>query len=315
MSMLGEQVCRECKSPLVNDTQNGETICSVCGIVADGQLIDYGPENLGSSEDRIKSARATGYNTYAKHDLGVTTEIGNTSRDFNGRHIDKRIATQMTNLRNWQKWIRIENPSQRRLAATLARIASAAETLGLPKNVLETASILYRYAEKRMITKSKPVDPVAAAILYMACKQCGVVRTVEQISGALSAGKKPKTKLATKYYRTMAMEISQASAPPIPTDKYISKFANMANVDARVGRLALEIAEKTTKTSLRDGKSPQGIAAAYLYISSALLGYGMPQREISDVAGVTEVTIRNRCKDILANYRITIVLQPVRTGA
>jgi len=46
---------------------------------------------------------------------------------------------------------------------------------------------------------------------------------------------------------------------------------------------------------LADGKAPNGIAAAYLYIASILLGQGVLQRDVSTVSGVTEVTIRNRC--------------------
>jgi len=93
-------------------------------------------------------------------------------------------------------------------------------------------------------------------------------------------------------------------------DKYISKIANMTNTDTRVERLSLEIAEKTKDRNLADGKAPNGIAAAYLYVASILLGQSVLQRDISSVSGVTEVTIRNRCKEILTSFKLKIALRP-----
>jgi len=96
----------------------------------------------------------------------------------------------------------------------------------------------------------------------------------------------------------------------IGISQYISKLANLSNFDTKIERLALEIAKKTENHLLSDGKSPNGIAAAYLYISSILLGVNILQMDISKLAGVTEVTIRNRCKDILTNYKITLKIKP-----
>ena len=52
----------------------------------------------------------------------------------------------------------------------------------------------------------------------------------------------------------------------ISISQYISKLANLSNFDTKIERLALEIAKKTENHLLSDGKSPNGIAAAYLYL-------------------------------------------------
>ena len=85
----------------------------------------------------------------------------------------------------------------------------------------------------------------------------------------------------------------------------------MTKTDVRVERLALEISQKTKNNNLADGKAPNGIAAAYLYVASILLGQSVLQRDVSSVAGVTEVTIRNRCKEILASYKLKVTLRPL----
>ena len=44
MNILETQSCPECQSSLVDDVQNGEIICSGCGVVVADQMADYGPE-------------------------------------------------------------------------------------------------------------------------------------------------------------------------------------------------------------------------------------------------------------------------------
>jgi len=313
MNILETQSCSECKSTLVDDMQNGEIICSGCGIVVADQIVDSGPETISSNlEDKMKLARATGQTTYSQHDLGITTEISMGSKDFSGKTINHEVSNQMRNLRKWQQRVRISSPKERRLANVLAKMGETCNSLNLSKNVLETASMIYRNLDGHVDVKGKSVVSITAATIYIACKQCEVVRSLEEICRGICPAKdvKSKTKLAAKYYRTMVMEVEQLSAPVVTMDKYISKIANMTQTEVRVERLALEIAEKTKDSNISDGKAPNGIAAAYLYVSSVLLGQNVLQRDVSSIAGVTEVTIRNRCKEILTCYKLKITLRP-----
>ena len=313
MNTLETQSCPECQSSLIDDVQNGEIICSGCGVVVADQMADYGPESKGSSlEEKMKLARATGQTTYSQHDLGITTEISMSTKDFSGKSINTEIANQMHNLRKWQQRVRVSSPRERRLANVLAKIGEACNSLSLTKNVLETASMIYRNLDDKMDVKGKSVASISAATIYMACKQCDIVRSLDEICQGLCAQKevKAKVKLAARYYRTMVMEMGSFTAPIITIDKYISKFANLSKTDVRVERLALEIAEKTKNNSIADGKAPNGIAAAYLYVASVLLGQNVLQRDVSSIAGVTEVTIRNRCKEILTSYQLKVTLRP-----
>ena len=313
MNTLETQCCPECQSSLVDDSQNGEIICSGCGVVVADQIADYGPESKGSSlEEKMKLARATGQTTYSQHDLGITTEIAIGTKDFSGKTINSNVANQMHNLRKWQQRVRVSSPRERRLVNVLTRIGDICQNISLPKNVLETASIVYRNLDEKIDVKGKSVASISAATIYMACKQCEVVRSLDEIcEGSCSPNEiKAKAKLAARYYRTMVMEMGTANAPVVTMDKYISKIANLTKTDVRVERLALEIAEKTKNSNLADGKAPNGIASAYLYVASVLLGQSVLQRDVSSIAGVTEVTIRNRCKEILTNYRLKITLRP-----
>ena len=49
----------------------------------------------------------------------------------------------------------------------------------------------------------------------------------------------------------------------------------------------------------KEGKDPVGLAAASLYYCCCLKGWDYTQRTIAMAAGITEVTIRNRIKDMM----------------
>jgi len=285
----------------------------MCGIVVMEQLADYGPETKSSSlEERTKLTRASGQTTFSQHDLGIATEISISTKDYSGKTINYQVASQMHNLRKWQQRVRVSSPRERRLANVLSMIGSTCQALSLSENVLETASMIYRNLDSHMEVKGKSVACIAAAVIYMACKQCNVVRSLEEVCSGTGSNKdlKMRTKLSAKYYRTLVMELGSVTAPVITMDKYISKISNLTSTDVRVERLALEIADKTKDLNVSDGKAPNGIAAAYLYIASILLGQNVLQRDVSSVAGVTEVTIRNRCKEILSGYKLNLTLRP-----
>ena len=314
MNALEIQKCSACESSLIDDTANGEIICSGCGIVVAEQMEDHGPEVKSTRlEDKMKLARATGQTTYSQHDLGISTDISMGTKDFSGKSINSEVASQMNNLRKWQKRVRISSSRDRRLSNVLGKISEVSQNCSLPKNVVETASKIYRSLDRKHIqVKGKSVLSISAAVIYLACKQCTIVRSLEEIIQATTPMKeaKAKVKLASRYYRTLVMELGTVTAPVLTMDKYISKIANMTNTDTRVERLALEIAVKTKNRSITDGKAPNGIAAAYLYVSSILLGQSILQRDVSSVSGVTEVTIRNRCKEILSNSKLKLTLRP-----
>jgi len=261
----------------------------------------------------MKLARATGQTSYSQHDLGITTEISIGTKDFSGKKISAEMSNQMHRIGKWQPRVRVTSSRDRRLSNVLGRISEICQNCSLPKNVIETASMIYRSLDgKNIQVKGKSVDSISAAVVYMACKQCDVIRSLEEILREVchASKVKSKTKLASRYYRMLVMELGTNTTPIVTMDKYISKIANMTDTDTRVERLSLEIAEKTKDRNIADGKAPNGIAAAYLYIASILLGQNIIQRDVSSVSGVTEVTIRNRCKEILSSFKLKITLRP-----
>ncbi|MGH9911381.1 MAG: transcription initiation factor IIB, partial [Nitrososphaeraceae archaeon] len=224
-------ICPECNSRLIHDQSKGEYICERCGCVVMDQINDYGPESHSNDfEEKNKLTRASGHTSYSLHDYGLRTEIGFSSKDYSGKNIDYAIAEQMNTMRKWQSRIRVASPKERRLSNVLYKINEICSLLSLPKTITETAAMFYRLFENRSEAKGKSVICIAAATIYLACKKCNVVRSLEEIVSPLGTGEKSKanTRLASKYYRSMVMEMGMFSESCIKPRYENRHFKNLS---------------------------------------------------------------------------------------
>jgi transcription initiation factor TFIIB len=297
--------CPECGSThLSKDYSRAELVCRNCGLVLDEDIIDHGPEwRAFDSDQREKRARVGAPMTYTIHDKGLSTMIGWKNRDSYGKSIPTRNRAQLYRLRKWQRRIRINDATERNIALALSALDRMASGMSLPRTVRETAAMVYRKAAKRNLVRGRSIDGVASASLYAACRQCHVPRTLDEICNVAHLSRKE----IGRTYRYLARELELKLLPTIPRD-YISRFCSELKLSADVQAKTLEILVEATNKELTSGRGPTGIAAASLYIASVLCGERRTQHEVADVAGVTEVTIRNRYKEITKKLDIGIIL-------
>jgi transcription initiation factor TFIIB len=93
---------------------------------------------------------------------------------------------------------------------------------------------------------------------------------------------------------------------PTSPEDYISRFCSELKLSGDVQAKTVEILRDAAHRELTSGRGPTGMAAASLYIASVLCGERRTQREVTDVADVTEVTIRNRYKEITKKLDLSI---------
>ena len=297
--------CPECGSThLSKDYSRAELVCKDCGLVIDQDFIDRGPEwRAFDSDQREKRARTGAPMTYRIHDKGLSTMIGWTNRDAYGKSIPTRNRAQLYRLRKWQRRIRISDATERNLAFALSNLDRMSSGMGLPRTVRETAAMIYRKAALKNLIRGRSIEGVSAAALYAACRQCLVPRTLDEISSIARLSRKD----VGRNYRYVARELELKLIPTSPGD-YISRFCSELKLSADVKAKTIEILKEAADKELTSGRGPTGIAAASLYIATVLCGERRTQREIADVAGVTEVTIRNRYKELTKKLDIDIIL-------
>jgi len=297
------QVCPECSSTrLMRDYECAEIVCMDCGFVVAAKIADRGPEwRAFDDEQRSKRTRVGAPLTYTIHDKGLSTTIDWHDRDIYGKSLSPGQKAQVYRLRKWQRRIRVSDATERNLAFALSEITKISNNLNLPKNILETASVIYRKAVKEKLIRGRSIQGVTSAALYLACRQCGLPRTLDEISQASTVPKKE----VGRSYRFLIKELNY-SIPPLKPSQYITKFSNQLTMQGKVEEIAHKILASAKELKLTSGRGPTGIAAAASYIASVLTGERKTQREIAEIAQVTEVTIRNRYKELVEKMMFQI---------
>ena len=297
--------CPECGSRLlVHDYERAELVCANCGLVIDKDFIDMGPEWRAFDHDqRMKRSRVGAPMTYTIHDKGLSTMIDWRNRDAYGKPISSKYRAQLYRLRKWQRRIRVRNAIERNLAFALSEMDRMASALGLPRNIREMAAVVYRKAVGKSLIRGRSVEGVAAATLYAACRQCSVPRTLDEIAQVSRVSRKE----IGRTYRFISRELGLMLLPTSPIN-YIPRFCSGLNLKVEVQSTAVEIIRHAAEKELTSGRGPTGMAAAAIYISTILCGERRTQREVADVAGVTEVTIRNRYKELAEELDIEVIL-------
>lgn len=288
--------CPECGSAkLMRDYEAAEVVCMECGYVVDMKIADQGPEwRAFDNEQRNKRSRVGAPVTFTIHDKGLSTIIDWHDKDAFGKRFNAGQKAQMYRLRKWQRRIRVSDAIERNLAYALSEITKIASSLSLPKSILETSSVIYRKAVKEKLIRGRSIQAISAAAVYIACRQCGLPRTLDEISSAANISKRE----VGRSYRFLVKELD-LSIPPLKASYYISKFSNQLAMQGKVEEIANKILSVATELRLTSGKGPTGIAAAASYVASVLVGEKRTQREIAEIAKVTEVTIRNRYKELI----------------
>ena len=286
------------------DNQRAEVSCNHCGLVLDDNIIDNGPDwRAFNQEQRNARTRVGAPSTPTISDKGLSTNIDYRNKDSNGRNIPARNIAQIYRLRKWNKRLRISRAGERNLAFALSELDRVSSTLGLPRSVREDAALIYRDAARNNIIRGRSIEGIVAAAIYTACRRCNIPRTLDEIT---EVSKVPKKQLG-KNYRFLSRKLHIKLNPTSPVD-YIPRFASNLGLSGEVQSKAIEIINKSKELGLNSGRGPSGVAGAALYISSILMGERITQKNISEVSGVTEVTIRNRYKELSENIDIGVVI-------
>ena len=291
----GIQTCPECDGRLATDTEHGETVCGDCGLVVEEDEIDHGPEwRAFDSAERDKKSRVGAPTTKMMHDKGLSTNIGWQDKDAYGRSLSSRQREKMQRLRTWNERFRTRDSKERNLKQALGEIDRMASALGLPKNVRETASVIYRRALDEDLLPGRSIEGVATAALYAAARQAGTPRSLDEIARVSRVGKME----LTRTYRYIVRELSLEIQPADP-ESYVPRFVSQLDGSDEAERTAKRLLRAAKENGTTSGKSPVGLAAAGVYAASLLTNEKVTQSEVSEVANISEVTIRNRYKELL----------------
>ncbi len=296
--------CPECGSlDLLYNKQKGEIICKSCGFVLEDKMVDFDQEWREFDSEAASRKRRTGAPmTYTQFDQGLGTDVGRKADlyKFGGKTKNKFFR-----LRKWQQ--RISTAIERNLKLALSELKRVSSYLRLPSSVEEEASRIYTLAVQKGLVRGRSMESVVAGALYAACRRHDVPRTLDELGEASGIEKKE----IGRTYRFITRELGIKILPSNPAD-YIARFASALKLSAETQSRSVEIIEEAQRVELTSGRGPTGIAAAALYVAALINGEKRTQREVADVAGVTEVTIRNRYKELLEKLQLEKEIKKIK---
>src|SRR5215213_11069221 len=204
---------------VVTDPETGELIRKDTGeVVSDNMLSREKEWRSFDIEEGANRARTGTPTSLAFHDMGLSTVIGKEATDASGNVIDTSTRMRMSRLRTWDNRSQVHSSTEKSLQKAFSMLSRIKDRLGLPNHVTEKAAYTYRKAQERGLIRGDTIGSVLAASIYVAARQSGVLRTLDDISEISDI----KPGEVARSYRRIISELD-IKVPLIDPTKYIVK--------------------------------------------------------------------------------------------
>jgi transcription initiation factor TFIIB len=166
-------------------------------------------------------------------------------------------------------------------------------SLGLSQKVIHKAKYIIRHANEKGLVRGRTHTTVVAAAVYIACRETEAPCPLRDIATITNV----KRKILARCCR-MLMDKLHLNLPTIDPSKCVIRLAEMINANEKAKHLAAVIINEIVKQEISAGKNPMAVAAAVFYISCKKTGCRTSQHSIAKAAGITDVTLRNRFREL-----------------
>lgn len=281
---IAADTCPECGGSL--NTDGGEIACRDCAIVIESCRLDRRGPRLFSEDDTSK-ARTGAPLTEARHDRGLSTEIGYRT-DANGNTLPAKKQRQLNRLRREHSRARWRSKAERNLATGLSEVARITADLELADSLQQQASSLFRTAQENDLLVGRSVESIAAASVYATCRLNEATRTLNEVAAVASVG----NERVENGYRTLNAELALPVPPQSPVP-YLPSITAEFDLPEEVEQQARELAASAHENGINSGTHPAGFAAACLTVAATSMADPPTQLAIADAADVSAATVRS----------------------
>jgi len=276
---------------MVTDFESGEIVCTRCGTVFPGLVLDARRELVENPAGRLSGVGPK--SSLAMHDMNLSTMIGKSKRDSSGQVINSNNQAKMTRLRTWDMRTQFRDSSFRNFRIAFSLLNNLKYKLALPDSAIERTAYTYRKIEHKGLVRGRSIPSVLTACLYLTCRESAIPRTIDEIQEASNV----KRKQIAREYREIVKTL-ELNVPPVNYFQCLEKISNSLQFDGKITRDAITLMQNISDLGISAGKDPMGLAAAVLYILSQTEGKMIKQADIANAAGITDVTLRARTKEV-----------------
>ena len=293
--------CEQCKGyTVIFDMVSSEYVCSSCGCVANDKF--FNSENstgyLGQSgfSDRTRTGLPE---SLAIHHKGLSTLIGLGDTDARGKALEPAQRMKMQRLRTWNNRSQLNDSISRNLEKALKFLNNFGDKLYLSQAVLESAAYIYRKAAIKKLAKGRSTLGLVGAALYAACRETATPKTISDVAAVCNLSSKD----VMSHYKLILRELS-LQMPVLHGPDYVTLIANRLDLSEKTKREALKIFSEVQQNRISIGKNPRALAGAVIYLASQTCNEFLRQVEICQIADISTVSLRKRCKEIKSNLEL-----------
>jgi transcription initiation factor TFIIB len=285
--------CKQCQNTtLVLDVLSSEYVCSTCGCVSNEKIYNNELAYFEKGEYNDKSRLGMPESLTVSH-KGLSTLIGLNDTDVRGKVLDPVQKETIQRLRTWNNRSQLSDSISRNLDKALKYLNNFGDKLYLSPAVMENAAYIYRKAAIRKLAKGRSTISLVAASIYAACREISIPKTISDIAYVCNI----PSKEIMSHYKLILKELS-LNIPVIQGIDYVTLISNRLKLTEKTKREALRIFSLVQHSRISIGKNPRAFAGAIIYIASQDCNEFLRQVEVCQVADISTVSLRKRCKEI-----------------
>ncbi len=287
-------VCEYCNSDsVIFDNVSFEYVCSSCGCVSKQDPNTDSSGNYRNNSGYTDRTRTGMPESLAVHNKGLSTLIGIGDTDARGKALEPSQKNSMQRLRTWNNRAQLNDSISRNLEKALKLLNNFGDKLYLSQAVIEGAAYIYRKAAIKKLAKGRSTLGLVGAALYAACRETETPKTITDIANACNI----TTKDIMSHYKLILKELS-LQMPVLHGPDYVTLICNRLQMSEKTKREALRIFSMAQKCRISIGKNPRALAGSIIYLASQNCNEFLRQVEICQVAEISTVSLRKRCKEI-----------------
>lgn len=293
--------CDQCKGyTVIFDMVSSEYVCSSCGCVANDKFFNNEHLSGYSGQSGFSDRSRTGMpESLAIHHKGLSTLIGMGDTDARGKALEPAQRMKMQRLRTWNNRSQLNDSISRNLEKALKFLNNFGDKLYLSQAVMESAAYIYRKAAIKKLAKGRSTLGLVGAALYAACRETATPKTISDVASVCNLSSKD----VMSHYKLILRELS-LQMPVLHGPDYVTLIANRLDLSEKTKREALKIFSEVQQNRISIGKNPRALAGAVIYLASQTCNEFLRQVEICQVADISTVSLRKRCKEIKATLEV-----------
>ena len=195
----------------------------------------------------------------------------------------------------WQRETRTGNLASRSILLASEEIERISDEIKITDSIKESALEIFSSSSKSGLVRGRSSEKVAAASIYTACRMANVPRTLDEIADKSNLNRNELSRLHKLIVRKLKLKVGFTNIGNL-----LPRFATKLALNKNIQNDAQDIIELVESSDYRQGISPAALLGAALYISCKNNKIRRSQLEIAKAVGTSEVTLRNRAKEILS---------------